>query len=125
MGWVAVGVGAACGAWLRWVLGNLLNAVHGYIPLGTLTANLAGGYLIGIATAFFSSHAGISPEWRLLIVTGFMGGLTTFSTFSSETMILLQRGEYLWAGAQLLLHVVGSILLCLAGFASYRLFSGA
>ncbi len=125
MGWVAVGIGAACGAWLRWMLGNLLNAVHDHIPLGTLVANLVGGYLIGIATAFFSSHGGISPEWRLLIVTGFMGGLTTFSTFSAETMLLLQRGEYLWAGAQLLLHVAGSVLLCLMGFACYRLFSNA
>ncbi len=125
MNWVAVGIGAACGAWLRWILGNLLNAVHGYIPLGTLTANWVGGYLIGIASAFFSGHAGISPEWRLLIVTGFLGGLTTFSTFSSETVMLLQRGEYLWAGTQLLLHVVGAILLCLAGFTSYRMFSGA
>ena len=123
MNWLAVGVGAACGAWLRWILGNLLNNVHAHIPLGTLTANLAGGYLIGIASAFFSSHSGISPEWRLLIVTGFMGGLTTFSTFSSETVMLLQRGEYMWAGVQLLVHVAGAVLLCLAGFATYKALS--
>lgn len=123
MNWLAVGVGAACGAWLRWILGNLLNNVHAHIPLGTLTANLAGGYLIGIASAFFSSHSGISPEWRLLIVTGFMGGLTTFSTFSSETVMLLQRGEYIWAGVQLLVHVAGAVLLCLAGFATYKALS--
>lgn len=123
MNWLAVGVGAACGAWLRWILGNLLNGVHGQIPLGTLTANLVGGYLIGIASAFFSSHSGISPEWRLLIVTGFMGGLTTFSTFSSETVMLLQRGEYIWAGVQLLVHVAGAVLLCLAGFATYKAMS--
>ena len=123
MNWLAVGVGAACGAWLRWILSNLLNNVHAHIPLGTLTANLAGGYLIGIASAFFSSHSGISPEWRLLIVTGFMGGLTTFSTFSSETVMLLQRGEYIWAGVQLLVHVAGAVLLCLAGFATYKALS--
>ncbi len=123
MNWLAVGVGAACGAWLRWILGNLLNNVHAHVPLGTLTANLAGGYLIGIASAFFSSHSGISPEWRLLIVTGFMGGLTTFSTFSSETVMLLQRGEYIWAGVQLLVHVAGAVLLCLAGFATYKALS--
>ena len=123
MNWLAVGVGAACGAWLRWILGNLLNNVHAHIPLGTLTANLAGGYLIGIASAFFSSHSGISPEWRLLIVTGFMGGVTTFSTFSSETVMLLQRGEYMWAGVQLLVHVAGAVLLCLAGFATYKALS--
>ncbi len=123
MNWLAVGVGAACGAWLRWILGNLLNSVHGHIPLGTLTANLVGGYLIGIASAFFSSHSGISPEWKLLIVTGFMGGLTTFSTFSSETVLLLQRGEYMWAGVQLLVHVAGAILLCLAGFATFKALS--
>ena len=91
MSWLAVGLGAAIGAWLRWGLGMLMNQVHQHIPLGTLVANLAGGYVIGLAMAFFSTHNGISPEWRLFAITGFLGGLTTFSTFSAETALMLQR----------------------------------
>ncbi len=124
MSWFAVGLGAAIGAWLRWGLGMLVNHVHQHIPLGTLVANLAGGYVIGLAMAFFSGHNGISPEWRLFVVTGFLGGLTTFSTFSAETVLMLQRGEYVWAAWQIVLHVAGAILLCMVGFASYRYFSG-
>ena len=124
MSWLAVGLGAAIGAWLRWGLGILMNQVHQHIPLGTLVANLAGGYVIGLAMAFFSTHNGISPEWRLFAITGFLGGLTTFSTFSAETALMLQRGEYVWAALQIVLHVSGAILLCMAGFASYRCLSG-
>ena len=124
MSWLAVGLGAAIGAWLRWGLGMLMNQVHQHIPLGTLVANLAGGYVIGLAMACFSTHNGISPEWRLFAITGFLGGLTTFSTFSAETALMLQRGEYVWAALQIVLHVAGAILLCMAGFASYRCLSG-
>lgn len=124
MSWLAVGLGAAIGAWLRWGLGILMNQVHQHIPLGTLVANLAGGYVIGLAMAFFSTHNGISPEWRLFAITGFLGGLTTFSTFSAETALMLQRGEYVWAALQIVLHVADAILLCMAGFASYRCLSG-
>ena len=124
MSWLAVGLGAAIGAWLRWGLGMLMNQVHQHIPLGTLVANLAGGDVIGLAMAFFSTHNGISPEWRLFAITGFLGGLTTFSTFSAETALMLQRGEYVWAALQIVLHVAGAILLCMAGFASYRCLSG-
>ena len=81
MSWLAVGLGAAIGAWLRWGLGMLMNQVHQHIPLGTLVANLAGGYVIGLAMAFFSTHNGISPEWMLFAITGFLGWLTTISTF--------------------------------------------
>jgi CrcB protein len=123
MSWLVIGVGAAIGAWLRWGLGLWFNAVNPYIPVGTLAANLGGGYLVGIAVAFFSSHPGIPPEWRLLAITGFLGGLTTFSTFSAEAVLLLQRGDYLWALAHTMLHLVGSILFCMAGFATYRAFS--
>ncbi len=123
MSWLAVGLGAAIGAWLRWCLGMWLNNIHQHIPLGTLVANLAGGFIIGMATSFFFFHNNLSPEWRLFIITGFLGGLTTFSTFSAETVLMLQRGEYLWAGAQVLLHVAGSILMCIAGFAAYRYLS--
>jgi len=95
---LAVGIGAAIGAWLRWGLGLWLNPAVPELPLGTLSANLVGGYLIGLAIAFFMQNPGISPEWRLLIITGFLGGLTTFSTFSAETVTLLMRGQYAWGG---------------------------
>lgn len=123
MSWLAVGLGAAIGAWIRWCLGMWMNNIHQHIPLGTLVANLAGGFIIGMATSFFFWHNNLSPEWRLFIITGFLGGLTTFSTFSAETVLMLQRGEYLWAGAQILLHVAGSILMCIVGFAAYRYLS--
>lgn len=124
MSWLAVGIGAALGAWLRWGLGLWMNGWHDRLPFGTLAANLGGGYLIGVALAFFGSHPALPPEWRLLAVTGFLGGLTTFSAFSAESMVLLQRGDYLWALGHALLHLSGSIVLCIAGHASYRGLSG-
>ncbi|WP_353155499.1 fluoride efflux transporter CrcB [Herminiimonas fonticola] len=123
MSWLAVGVGAAIGAWLRWGLGLWLNMINPQLPLGTLFANLGGGYLVGIAVAFFTSHPGVPPEWRLFAITGVLGGLTTFSTFSAEAVLLLQRGDYVWALAHTLLHLLGSILFCIAGFATYRVLS--
>jgi CrcB protein len=116
----AVGVGAAGGAWLRWILGVFLNAYFPSVPPGTLAANLIGGYVIGAAIAFFSQASGIAPEWRLLIITGFCGGLTTFSTFSAEITALLQQGRLgLFSGA-IALHVGGSLLMTLAGIATWR-----
>jgi fluoride exporter len=120
MNWLAVGLGAACGAWLRWGLSTWLNAYHHALPYGTLIVNLAGGYLIGIAVGVFERYPALPIEWRLLVVTGFLGGLTTFSTFSAESMLLLQRGEFGWALGHILLHLLGSILLCIGGFATYR-----
>ena len=120
MNFVAVGLGAALGAWLRWGLGLWLANSHGKVPMGTLAANLGGGYLIGIALGFFASYPHIAPEWRLFAITGFLGGLTTFSTFSGEAMVLLQRGYYGWALAHALLHLAGSIICCIAGYASWR-----
>ena len=93
---LAVFVGAGVGALLRWSLGGWLNPVFPTVPLGTLAANLGGGLLVGVASAFFSHHAGLAPEWRLLAITGFLGGLTTFSTFSAEVVTLLIRQEYAW-----------------------------
>ena len=124
MSWLAVGCGAAIGAWLRWLLGIALNSVHATLPYGTLAANLGGGFMIGIAVGFFERHAGLPLEWRLFAVTGFLGGLTTFSTFSAESMILLQRGQYGWAFAHISLHLLGSIACCIAGFAVYRAIAG-
>lgn len=120
---VAVGLGAACGAWLRWGLGLWLANLHPKLAVATLVANLAGGYLAGLALAAFAGAAQLDPAWRLFALTGFLGGLTTFSTFSGESMLLLQRGEYGWALAHMLLHLIGSIVCCFAGYASWRAFS--
>jgi CrcB protein len=122
--WLAVGLGAAIGAWLRWGLGLWLNSLHSQLPLGTLAANLGGAYLIGIAVGLFAAHPSLSPEWRLFLITGFLGGLTTFSAFSAEAMLLLQRGDYGWALWHSALHLIGSVGFCIAGFASYRAVAG-
>ena len=124
MSWLAVACGAAGGAWLRWGMGLWLNVLKSHFPIGTLVANLAGGYLIGLAVGFFGGHPGLSPEWRLFVITGFLGGLTTFSSFSAESMLLLQRGQYTWAFAHIAAHLVGAIGFCIAGFATYRAFAG-
>jgi fluoride exporter len=108
---LAVFSGAGCGALLRWWLGGLLNPVFPTVPLGTLAANLIGGLLVGAASAFFSHHAGVPPEWRLLVITGFLGGLTTFSTFSAEVVGLIGRHEYAWALGAAGAHLAGSLLL--------------
>ena len=115
---LAISVGAAAGAILRWLLGTVLNSLFPAIPLGTLSANLAGGYLIGVAMTLFASLPGLAPEWRLLVITGFLGGLTTFSTFSAEVTLLLQQGRFLWAGAAISAHVAGSLLMTLLGIAT-------
>lgn len=120
MSWLAVGVGGACGSLLRWLLSVWLSTPAQSVPWGTLAANWIGGYAIGFLVAFFNSHPMIAPEWRLLLITGLLGGLTTFSTFSAEAMALLQRGDYLWFAGHTGLHLIGSIALCVAGFATYR-----
>lgn len=120
MSFLAVGLGAALGAWLRWGLSLWLVNVHPKVQAGTLVANLGGGYLIGMALGFFAAYPHLSPEWRLFAITGFLGGLTTFSTFSGEAMMLLQRGDYGWALAHSLLHLAGAITCCIAGFATWR-----
>jgi len=117
---IAVGLGAAIGAWMRWILGLWLNATLPELPLGTLTANLIGAFLIGYAVAFFMQHPGLSPEWRLFIITGFLGGLTTFSTFSIETVTLLARGQYLWGAAIISIHLVGSLIMTVCGLQIYK-----
>jgi CrcB protein len=120
-GIVAVGVGAALGAWLRWGLGALLNPLFPTLPLGTLAANLAGGYLVGVAVEIFVQHAGIPPEVRLLIITGFLGSLTTFSTFSAEAVTLLARQQYAWALVLVASHLAGSLVMTVLGILTVKL----
>lgn len=115
---IAVFVGAGFGALLRWWLGGRLNNLFPAIPPGTLSANLIGGYIIGAAVAFFATATSIAPEWRLFVITGFCGGLTTFSTFSAEIVTLLQQGRTSWALAAAATHLGGSVLMTLAGIAS-------
>ncbi len=119
-GLVAVGVGAMLGAWLRWGLGGWLNARGAALPWGTLAANLLGGYLVGIAIAAFTSRPELPPEWRLFVVTGFLGGLTTFSTFSAESVGMMLRGDYGWAALHAAGHLLGSLVLTALGIASWR-----
>lgn len=118
----SIAAGATLGAWLRWALSLWLNARVESLPLGTLVANLAGGFLIGLAVGFFHDLPELSPAWRLLVITGFLGGLTTFSTFSAEAMVLLQRGDYGWALLHTGSHLLGSVALCIAGVAAWRAF---
>lgn len=120
-GALAVGGGAAAGAWLRWWLGIVLNPVFPTLPLGTLAANLIGGYLIGLALATFSHFEALPPEVRLLVTTGFLGGLTTYSTFSAEAVTLMARHQAAWAAAHICAHLAGSILMTFAGIGSMRL----
>ena len=117
---LAVGVGAALGAWLRWGLGALLNPLVPSLPFGTLAANLLGGYLVGVAVAVFAQHPGLAPEARRLIITGFLGGLTTFSTFSAEAVHLLTRGEYAWAAGHMGAHLAGSLAMTMLGMGTVK-----
>lgn len=119
---LAISLGAAAGALLRWQLGLRLNSVFPSLPPGTLAANLVGGYIIGWAVAYFAQAPGFAPEWRLAIITGFCGGLTTFSTFSAEVVTLLNEGRLVWAMGAIATHVAGSLLATLAGLASGRWF---
>ncbi|MER2554454.1 MAG: fluoride efflux transporter CrcB [Thauera sp.] len=116
----AVGAGAACGAWLRWGLGVWLNPVFALVPLGTLAANLLGGFLMGVALAAVQGWPTLSPAFKLLLTTGLLGGLTTFSSFSAEAFHLLQRGAFGWLGAHLAVHVAGSVVMTWAGFTLFN-----
>ena len=115
---LAIAIGSTLGGLLRWRLGLKLNGLFPGIPPGTLAANLIAGYIVGLAVAWFAQAPGLSPEWRLLIITGFCGGLSTFSTFSAEIVDLLQRGLYGWAMGAILVHVAGSVAMTLVGIAT-------
>jgi len=124
MTWIsvlAISIGAAAGALLRWRLGVQLNSLFPVLPLGTLAANLVGGYIIGLAVDYFAQAPQLSPVWRLLIITGFCGGLTTFSTFSAEIVANLQEGQLLWAMGAIAIHVAGSLTMTFAGLATGQL----
>ncbi len=118
---VAIGTGAALGAWLRWWLGGRLNQLLPSLPMGTLAANLLGGYLVGVAVAIFASAPSLHPNARLFAITGFLGGLTTFSTFSAEVVTMMLGGQWLWAGLTTCAHLGGSLALTALGIATVRL----
>lgn len=120
-GVIAVGTGAALGAWLRWRLGVLLNPVFPTIPLGTLSANLLGGYLMGLTISLLAGAETLPPEVRLFAATGFLGGLTTFSTFSAEAVTLISRQDYGWVAVMISLHVTGSLIMTALGIVSMNL----
>ncbi len=117
---VAVAVGAALGALLRWWLSAWLNASHPDIPLGTWAANLLGGYLVGVGMAWIMQDPSVSSTARLFLITGFLGGLTTFSTFSAEVMHLMLQGRWAVACSLAAMHLLGSLLATAAGMASWR-----
>jgi len=112
---VAISLGASLGALLRWWLGSTLNSYLPSVPPGTLTANVIGGYIIGAAATFFASATALAPEWRLFVITGFCGGLTTFSTFSLEVSSLIEDGRSLWACGAICMHVIGSLMATFLG----------
>ena len=118
---LAITAGAAGGALLRWQLGVQLNSLFPAVPPGTLAANLIGGYIIGFAIAYLAQAPNLAPEWRLFIITGFCGGLTTFSTFSAEVVTRLQEGQWIWAAGAIAIHVAGSLTMTLAGIATWQL----
>ncbi len=119
-GFFAVGIGAVLGAWSRWGLSLALNQWVPSLPLGTLTVNLVGGFLIGAALEFFVQHATLAQEWRLFFVTGFLGSLTTFSAFSMEAVTLLQGARYGWAMTLIGTHLIGSLAMTLLGIFAVR-----
>lgn len=121
LGLLAVCAGAATGASLRWWLAVIFNPVFPTLPLGTLAANLVGGYLIGLVLGALPQFEALSPEVRLMVTTGFLGGLTTFSTFSAEAATLISRDQLGWAAAHIAGHLAGSVLMTFAGIATVRL----
>ncbi|WP_404545137.1 fluoride efflux transporter CrcB [Dyella jejuensis] len=114
-GFLAVGLGGAIGCWMRWLLSILLNPLFPTLPLGTLAANLSGGLIMGCMMGIFEHFQALPPEWRLFAMTGFLGGLTTFSTFSAEANTLLLRGQLAWFGAHVAVHLVGSLAMTILG----------
>jgi CrcB protein len=117
----AISAGASAGAVSRWLLGLTLDSLFPPIPMGTLAANLIGGYLVGLCMSFFAFFPSLAPEWRLFAITGFLGALTTFSTFSAEVVTLLQQGRFATAAGAAALHLFGSLIMTCLGIASFAL----
>lgn len=117
---LSIAIGAVLGAWLRWGIGLKLNSIFQNIPLGTVLVNLIGAFIIGFAVSFFASSS-LNPNYKLLIITGFCGAFTTFSTFSMEVVALLQNGKFDYAIFTIAVHVLGSLLFTVIGIYSYRL----
>ena len=117
----AISLGASVGALMRWQLGLWLNEHFSTLPPGTLVANILGGYIIGLAIAYFAHASDLSPEWRLLVITGFCGSLTTFSTFSAEVVTLLQAGRIGWAATTIAVHISSSLVATIAGLFTWEI----
>lgn len=117
----AISLGASVGALMRWQLGLWLNEHFPTLPPGTLVANILGGYIIGLAIAYFAHASDLSPEWRLLVITGFCGSLTTFSTFSAEVVTLLQAGRIGWAATTIAVHISSSLVATIAGLFTWEI----
>ncbi|MFT3760966.1 fluoride efflux transporter CrcB [Thauera sp.] len=115
---MAISIGAAIGALLRYGLSLAMNALVPSIPMGTLAANLTAAYIVGFAIAYFGMAPGLSPTWRLFVITGLAGGLSTFSTFSAELLTLLRDGRLGWSAGMLALHVGGSLAMTALGMLS-------
>ena len=118
---LAVAIGGALGSLFRWFLGFRLNAIFSDLPLGTLAANVIAGYIIGVAVAGFARVPQLAPEWRLFVITGLMGGLSTFSTFSAEVVQRLQDGRLGWAAGEVAIHVSASLIMTILGIATVSL----
>jgi CrcB protein len=117
---LAIFCGAGLGALLRAGFNLATVSIASTLPLGTFISNMVGGYMVGIAVAFFGNNSSLSPEWKLFVITGFLGGLTTFSSFSVEVVGFMQRGEVTWALGTALLHLVGSLALTFLGILTYQ-----
>jgi CrcB protein len=118
---IAISLGASLGAILRWAFSLLLDSFYQAMSLGIIASNLLGGYLVGLAIAFFSMHADLSPQWRLFVITGFLGGLTTFSSFSAEVTQMLQDGRLGIALSTVMIHLIGSLVMTFLGIYTYQL----
>ncbi len=121
---ISIALGSILGAWLRWLIGLKLNPIFPAIPLGTVTVNFIGGFIIGFAISYFSQSA-LSPNYKLFVITGFCGALTTFSTFSAEIIALLQQGKMSYAVAAIVIHVIGSLVFTLIGMSLHQWLSAA
>ena len=121
---ISIALGSILGAWLRWLIGLKLNPIFPAIPLGTVTVNFIGGFIIGFAISYFSQSA-LSPNYKLFVITGFCGALTTFSTFSAEIIALLQQGKLSYAVAAIVIHVIGSLVFTMIGMSLHQWLSAA